>query len=118
MALGRRLRRAEGRRVPGRGAAFGKAVARHLRGDLREIGRRQLRPFGEHHGPEDGVFELADIARPVIGRQQRQRAGRYGERSGELLFPAKRCTKARTRTGMSSLRRRSAGMVIGKTLRR
>ena len=44
-------------------------------GDLRKFGDGQLVAIGQHHGAEKGVFELADIARPVIGREHGHRLG-------------------------------------------
>src|SRR6516165_7469690 len=44
-------------------------------GDLREFRDGQLIAIGEHHGAEDRIFQLADIARPIIGGKERLRLG-------------------------------------------
>ena len=49
--------------------------AADLRGDLRKFGDRQLIAVGKHHGAKDGIFELADIARPFVTFDKRQRLG-------------------------------------------
>ncbi len=40
-------------------------------GDLREFGNRQFVTLAEDDSAEHGVFQLADIARPVVARDQR-----------------------------------------------
>ena len=63
-------------------------------GDLWEIGGAQQVGIGQDHGAVDGVFELADIARPVIGFKKRGRrrieprqtlAGLGGKAGQEML---------------------------------
>ena len=56
-----------------------------LRRDLRELGDRQFVAVGQHHGAEHGVLELAHVARPVVGREQRQRLGRQAADALALL---------------------------------
>ena len=45
--------------------------------DLRKLGDAELKAIGEHHGAKDGVFELADVPRPVESAEQPQRLRRY-----------------------------------------
>ncbi|MCY1222594.1 hypothetical protein D9M72_346920 [compost metagenome] len=75
--------------APGEAGAVGNDVARDLGGDLRKILHRQLVAFGKHNSPEDRVFELPDVAWPVIGSQQRQGAARNGERCVQALLGGK-----------------------------
>src|SRR3984893_18305216 len=43
--------------------------------DLRKFGDRQLAAIGEDHGPEDSVFQLPDIAWPIVAGKQGKRLG-------------------------------------------
>ena len=70
---GRELGGVGGDRRGRRGNADVEAV--DLRGDLGKLGRRQFVAVGQHHGAEHRVLELADVARPVVGGEQRQRLG-------------------------------------------
>ena len=47
-----------------------------LRPDLRELLLGQHIAVAEHDGPENRVFELPDISRPVIGLEHGKRARR------------------------------------------
>ena len=55
-----------------------------VRGDLRELGDRQLGPVGEHDGAEHRVLELAHVAGPGIALQQAQRV--LGDAADALAF--------------------------------
>src|SRR6476660_6108439 len=57
---------------------------RNLRGDLREFRDIDSVALSQHHGPKDGVLELADVPRPVEGAEQTQRLRRY--RANALAF--------------------------------
>src|SRR5580704_3143738 len=68
-------------------------VALDLRRDLRKLRRRQFVAIGQHDGAKHGVLELADVSRPIISREQRQRV--IGDAADTLaLFDAKAGEKA------------------------
>src|SRR5262245_7322526 len=50
-----------------------RAEALDVGGDLRQLGHRQLRPIGQHHGTEYGVLELAHVAGPGVAGEQLHR---------------------------------------------
>ena len=63
---------------------------------------------GQYHRPEHRILELAHVARPAIGGEQRQRLGA----DPVMRLPssaAKRARKCRTSSGMSSGRSASGG---------
>ena len=68
---------------PRRGCRCWGRHALHLRDDLGKLLGRQHGGVGEHDGAEDGVLELADIARPVVAHEQLQR--RRGDAADEDL---------------------------------
>ena len=79
-----------------------------LRGDLRKFGDRQFVAVGEHHGAEHRVLELAHVARPVVGAQQRMRL--VGEAADALaLFGAEAREEAAREIGDVASRARAAG---------
>src|SRR5580693_6434711 len=84
------------RRVGGdRGRSWGNAhiVALDLRRDLRKLRRRQFVAIGQYDGAKHGVLELADVSRPIISREQRQRV--IGDATDALaLFDAEAGEKA------------------------
>src|SRR3546814_12739660 len=55
-------------------------VGRFLR-DVREIGSGQRIAVAQHGGPEQGVLQLADIARPAIGHEDSSEERRVGKES-------------------------------------
>src|SRR5690606_21685463 len=57
-----------------------------LMADLREIRRFQHVTLAQHDGAQDGVFELPDIAGPVIGFQQPQGRRRETERRARRVM--------------------------------
>ncbi len=45
--------------------------------DLREVSRVEHGRFAKHDCPEDGVFQLPNVAGPVVAFQKRERSSRY-----------------------------------------
>ena len=68
-------------------------VALDLRRDLRKLGDRQFVAVGQHDGAEHRVLELADVAWPIVGGEQRERV--VGDAADALaLFDAEAGEKA------------------------
>ena len=80
-----------------------------LRGDLRKFGDRQLVAVGEHDGAKHRVFQLPDIARPIVAVEQRQGLGADAAQALAFLRREARGRNRRARSGMSSRRTRSGG---------
>ena len=108
-------RRIGGDRRRGRRNAY--VVALDLRRDLGKLGDRQFVAVGQHDGAKHRVLELADVARPVIGGEQRERV--VGDAADALaLFDAEAGEKAHGEIRHVARRARNGGMEIGNTLRR
>src|SRR6185437_14466949 len=78
-----RKRRRSGHRVGRRRSRWDAQVeSLNLGGDLRELNDGQFVAVGKYNGAKYGVFELADVARPVVARQQR---GRFRRKPAHAL---------------------------------
>jgi len=89
----------------------------NLRVNLGKFGYPDAVVFGQDHGAEQRVFELADIAGPMEGRQHAQRLGRNERKCAFAFFrrqPRQKCGPARNVPGRS----RSGGTVMGKRAKR
>ena len=79
------MRHARHRRRGASGATLVASAAGDLRGDLREFGDADLVALGQHHGAEHRVLELAHIAGPAVGVEQRERLGADARHALALL---------------------------------
>ena len=75
---------------------------------MREIGGGQRVALAEHGGAEQGVLELADVARPAVGHQHGKRVVGDRERAHARLLGERREQVAGER-GNVALRSRSGG---------
>ena len=93
------------------------SARRKLGGNLRKFVDPEAVAFREHHRPEHGVFELPDIAGPMMGDQEPS-AVRRQVRMGFPSSAANSARKWRASAAMSPGRSRSGGTVIGNTCSR